>query len=167
LSYVHLYRGLFGEAIDECARARADNPNDAEVLLHEGHLFACAGRAESGINRVEEALSLDPSHPNWFHHIHGVVAFEAERYETALAALNKYIELHQGRFVGLMGAALRVRAAANALSGRLDAARRDAANVLDLNPAFRVSAYVGSIPRQDPTSLERMTTALRLAGLPA
>ena len=55
LSYVHFYRRQFGDAIENCARARTDNPNDAEVLLHEGQLEAFTGGAESGVRRVEEA----------------------------------------------------------------------------------------------------------------
>ena len=150
LSYVHFNRRQYGEAIEECARARADNPNDPEVLLHEGHVLSCTGRTETGIDRVEEAISLDPTHPNWFHYVHGIAAFEAERFETSRVAVNRYIELQHGPFVGLKASALRVRAAANALSGRIDAARQDADEYLALKPDFRVSAYVRGMPRQDP-----------------
>jgi adenylate cyclase len=167
LSYVHFNRRQYGEAIEECARARADNPNDPEVLLHEGHVLSCTGRTETGIDRVEEAISLDPTHPNWFHYVHGIAAFEAERFETSRVAVNRYIELQHGPFVGLKASALRVRAAANALSGRIDAARQDADEYLALKPDFRVSAYVRGMPRQDATSFERMASALRTAGLPA
>ena len=167
LSYVHFVRRQFDEAIDSCARARADNPNDPEVLLHEGHLLACTGRAKIGIDRVEEALSLDPSHPNWFHYVHALTAFEADRFETALTAVNRYIEAQHGPFVGLKASALRMRAASNALSGRLDAARCDASDYLALNRGFLVSNYVRGMPRRDPTSIERMSSGLRLAGLPA
>ena len=48
LSYIHFNRRHYGEAIEECGRARADNPNDPEVLLHEGHLLSCTGRTEAG-----------------------------------------------------------------------------------------------------------------------
>jgi DNA-binding SARP family transcriptional activator/TolB-like protein len=167
LSYIHFNRRQYGEAIEECGRARADNPNDPEVLLHEGHLLSCTGRTETGIDRVEEAISLDPCHPNWFHYIHGIAAFEAERFETSRMAVNRYIELQHGPFVGLKASALRVRAAANAVSGRIEAARQDADAYLALKPDFSVSTYVRGMPRQDPISFERMTSALRTAGFPA
>jgi len=167
LSYIQYFRRQLGDAVEECARARADNPNDPELLLHEGFLMACTGRAESGINRAEEALCLNPRHPDWFHYIHGVVALEAGRYETSLAALTRFVDLNRGPFVGLKGAALRCRVAANALSGRLGAAQRDASGYLAVDPGFRVSAYARAMARKDPTSIERMTSALRSAGLPA
>ena len=116
---------------------------------------------------MEEAISLDPCHPNWFHYIHGIAAFEAERFETSRVAVNRYIELQYGPFVGLKASALRVRAAANALSGRAEAARQDANAYLALKPDFSLSTYVRGMPRQDPISFERMTSALRTAGFPA
>lgn len=85
-------------------------------------VISCTGRTETGIDRVEEAISLDPYHPSWFHYIHGIAAFEAERFETSRVAVNRYIELQHGPFVGLKASALRLRAAANALS--LGASRR-------------------------------------------
>jgi TolB-like protein len=167
LSYIHLYRDQFDEAVEHCTRARTDNPNDPEIMLHEGHLLACTGRADDGIDCVEEAITLDPTHPNWFHYIHAVAAFEAERFETSLSAVNRYIQLQPGPFIGLKGSALRVRAAANAMSDRMEAARRDARNFLDLNPGFQLSTYIQRMHRQDPKSFDRMTVALRSAGLPA
>jgi TolB-like protein/DNA-binding SARP family transcriptional activator len=167
LSYINFYRDEFDAAFDECARARADNPNDPDVILHEGHLLACTGRADRGVDRIEEAIALDPTHPNWFHYIHAIAAFEAERFETSLGAVNRYIHLQAGPFVGLKGSALRMRAAASAMSDRTDAAKRDARNFLDLNPDFHVSAYVRRMHRRDPKSLDRMTVALRSAGFPA
>ena len=167
LSYIQYFRRQLGEAVEECVRARADNPNDPELLFHEGFMMACSGHAESGFNRAEEALCLNPCHADWFHFIYGIVALEAGRYETSLAALSRYIDLTSGPFVGLKASALRFRVAANALSGRLNAARRDASGFLTLDPNFRVNAYTRSLARKDPASIERMTAALRSAGLPA
>jgi hypothetical protein len=106
-------------------------------------------------------------HPNWFHYVHAVAAFEAERFETSLSAVNRYIQLQPGPFVGLKASALRMRAAAGAMTDRIDAARRDACNFLDLNPDFQLSTYVRRMHRQDPNSVDRMTVALRSAGFPA
>jgi DNA-binding SARP family transcriptional activator/TolB-like protein len=167
LSYIYFFRHQFDEAVEECKLARADNANDPEIILHEGHLLACTGQPVAGMDRVEEAIALDPTHPNWFHYIHAVTAFEAERFDTSLSAVNRYIQLQAGPFVGLKGSALRIRAAANAMSDRMDAARRDARDFLAMNPDFQVSAYVRRMNRQDPKSLDRMTVALREAGLPA
>ena len=36
-----------------------------------------------------------------------------------------------------------------------------------MDPNFRVNAYTRSLARKDPASIERMTSALRSAGLPA
>ena len=167
LSYIQYFRRQLAEATDECARARADNPNDPELLFHEGFMMACSGRAESGFNRAEEAMCLNPCHPDWFHYIYGIVALEAGRYETSLAALTRYIDLTGGPFVGLKASALRFRVAANALSGRLHAAQQDAAGFLTADPNFRVHAYARNLARIDPSSIERMASALRSAGLPA
>ena len=167
LSFIEFFRRQLEVAVEECTRARADNPNDPELLLHEGFLMACTGRAKNGIKRAEEALCLNPCHPDWFHYIHGIIALEAGLYEKSLAALTRYIDLSCGPFVGLKANALRFRVAAHALAGELEAARRDANIYLAADPKFGVSAYVQGLQRLDPTSIERMTSALRSAGLPA
>ena len=167
LSYIQYFRRQLAEANDECARARADNPNDPEVLFHQSFMMACSGRAESGFSQAEEAMCLNPCHPDWFHYIYGIIALEAGRYETSLAAFTRYIDLTGGPFVGLKASALRFRVAANALSGRLQTARQDATDFLTVDPNFRVHAYTRSLTRNDRSSIDRMTSALRSAGLPA
>jgi adenylate cyclase len=167
LSYIHHFHRQREKAVEECARARADNPNDPDLIFHEGYMMTCSGRAESGFNQAEEALCLNPCHPDWFHHIYGVIALEAGRYETSRAAFTRYMDLNRGPFVGLKASALRSRVAANELCGRPDAARQDARHYLAVDRNFRVSAFVQAMACQNPASIDRMTSALRSAGLPA
>jgi len=167
LSYLHYFRRQLEEAVDECARGRADNPNDQELSLHEGLLTACLGDGEGGLKRAEEALCLSPIHPDWFHYIYGIIALEAGRYETSCSALSRYINLNNGPFIGIKASALRFRVAAYVLAGHVDAARRDARNYLAVDPDFHVSAFARNVPRKNPVSVDRLASALRSAGLPA
>ena len=77
LSYVHFNRRQFGEAVEECARARADNPNDPEVLSMSVISFHVQAKRSAASIEWKRRSSLDPSHPNWFHYVHGIAAFES------------------------------------------------------------------------------------------
>src|SRR5262249_26880741 len=47
-------------------RALALNPNDADGLAVRALLLTFAGEPEAGIACAEEAIGLNPSHPDWY-----------------------------------------------------------------------------------------------------
>ena len=47
-------------------RAIALNPNDANAIASVGGLLANLGRSEEGIDRIREAMRLNPYHPDWY-----------------------------------------------------------------------------------------------------
>ena len=62
--------------------------------------------------------------------------------------------------------ALRASAAANALAGNIDEARKLMAQLRELDPAQRISNYKDYVPYRRPQDHEKMVEGLRLAGLP-
>jgi adenylate cyclase len=65
-----------------------------------------------------------------------------------------------------LGSAYRVLAATYAQLGRLEDARRAAAELLKLNPEFSIERYGSRAPYRDKALLARYVEGLRLAGLP-
>ena len=58
-----------------------------------------------------------------------------------------------------------ILAAAYVLSGREDDARKEAAEVLRIDPTFSVERHFSNTPYKDQAELGRMKEALRKAGL--
>jgi hypothetical protein len=83
------------------------------------------------------------------------------RYEEAVALASASVALYED-----WDATYGVLVAANALLGRLEAARAGLAKFLQLLPGLKVSEY-GRLARfRDPARLELLQKGLRLAGLP-
>jgi adenylate cyclase len=148
-------------------RARQDRePNEPDVLLHEGYVLGCTGAPETGLERVVEAMALNPFHPAWYHYIAGSVAFDADQPKAAAAEFTRCIDGQPGPPSSVKAVALRNRAAANMRAGHIEAGRRDAAAYIAANPGFRPSSYRRVMPRKDQAVIERDVTALEQAGLP-
>jgi TolB-like protein/Tfp pilus assembly protein PilF len=145
-------------------RALALNPNMAAAWHFGGWLCTNLGEPEVALERLARAVRLNPvdNFPllpmqisiAWAHFIAG-------RYDEAYSAGRKGIQ-EQPDFLP----ALRIFAAACAMSEHLDDARNTIAHLRELNPNFRVSNVKDAIRLRRPEDLARYEKALRKAGLP-
>lgn len=165
-SYTHLLRRDFDLAEAECENARSDNPNDPELLLHQGYVVSCGGAAEKGLDSITAALAINPHHPNWYHFIAGSVAFDAERPRLAIAELTRFIDQQSGPVESVKSQAIRTRAAAHAIAGNIERAHEDKKLYLSSNSQFRLSRFKQSFMRRDPAVVKRYTQALEFLGFP-
>ena len=65
LGIIQRYRGDVRSAERHYQRALALNPNDANVIGATGALLAYRGHFEEAIDRVRDAMRLNPSRPKW------------------------------------------------------------------------------------------------------
>jgi TolB-like protein len=86
LGLVNAYCGNLKEEERHALRAFALNPNDANTLASLGAVAAAAGRYEEGIDRMRQAMRLNPYHPEWYWVSLGNIFYLAQRYEDALEA---------------------------------------------------------------------------------
>jgi tetratricopeptide (TPR) repeat protein len=144
-------------------RALALSPNDALVNRAIGGQLPIAlgiERAAQGVELVERALSrLDPFHPPFQYLSLGIPLYFAGRYAEAVAALEKVPDpwLEVRVMLALSGAQ----------AGFQDKARRNAEEVLRLEPGFTAEAWVDNdFYQPGGSSAALFFEGARKAGLP-
>lgn len=159
LSRIHSQRGEFDQALAEADRAIALNPSDAFVAEARAETLLMLGRTDEAIVLAERALRLDPAgrYSPVKHHL-PLAYFVAGRYGQALAACEASLANYPGiPFLHAMRAVTLVQ------TGRVEDARRSAAEVRRLQPNFPVAEFGNRFV--NPATRERLHTALRQAGL--
>ncbi|MBD9572222.1 adenylate/guanylate cyclase domain-containing protein [Ensifer sp. ENS08] len=157
LGVAHLWRGEAERAIGCYERGRELAPNNCDLLAEYCDALGYLGLLEDAIRIGELALRLNPSRPDWYFWNIAAARYLSGQYTEALALLEKMADL---------GSAYRLLAATYAQLGRLEDARRAAAELLKLNPEFSIERYGSRAPYRDKALLARYVEGLRLAGLP-
>jgi tetratricopeptide (TPR) repeat protein len=158
---------LAGEAAMAAAaldRALALNPNAAHAWLVKGHIHAQRNQPEAAIEALERVRRLSPFDPLAFFYAANIAFahFAARRFELAIEWADHALH-DQPRALPSM----RVKVAANAHLGHLDAARTELGRVLAIDPKLTIAGYRAFAHLyQIPEIVELMVTGLRLAGLP-
>jgi predicted Zn-dependent protease len=121
------------------------------------------GRPDEALERLQNVWRLNPFDPLNFYFwiVAGIAEFIAGRYAEAIAWLRKSTRANP-RFI----ASHRMLAASQALAGDEAGAKAAAADVLAVDPSFRVSSFVSWYPLRRPDDLARLAEGLRAAGLP-
>jgi TolB-like protein/Tfp pilus assembly protein PilF len=151
------------EAIELFDHALALNQNSAFAWGLSALTFAYLGRADEALERLQNVWRLTPFDPLDFYFwiIAGIAEFVAGRYSEAASWLRKSRRANP-RF----RPCLRTLAATLAQSGQRAEARAVAQELLQIEPAFTVSSFIGWYPMQRPDDLDRLAVGLRAAGLP-
>jgi adenylate cyclase len=144
-------------------RALALNPNAAHAWLNRGNIHASRNQPEAAIEALERARRLSPFDPYSFFYASNIAGahLAARRFEQAIEWADRALH-DQPRLV----AAMRVKVAANAHLGRLDAARAELGRALAIDPKLTIAGYRDYAHFQAPEVLELFVTGFRLAGLP-
>jgi adenylate cyclase len=152
---IHGYRGnLHGEE-RHYRRAIALNPNDANAIASHGLSLAAVGRPEEGVDRIREAMRLNPYHPEWYWSDLGMVLYAARRYADAAEAFGR--RLHPGPWL-----LSRLAACLAQLDRGVEAAAA-AAEARRQWPDFSLAKL--RLHRWNPAEAEHIREGLRKAGL--
>jgi len=157
---------LDGEAAMAVAaldRALALNPNAAHAWAVRGHIHASRNQPEAAIAAIERARRLSPFDPYAFHYaiIIAIAHLAARRFEQAIEWADRTLH-DQPRTV----VAMRVKVAALAHLGHLDAARAELNRMLAIDPKLTIAGFRTIARFQAPELHELFLTGLRLADLP-
>jgi len=157
---------LAGEAAMAAAaldRALALNANAAHAWMVRGYIHAVRNEPEAAIQANEQARRLSPFDPYGFFYAVNIAAahLAARRFELAIEWADRALH-DQPRMV----AAMRVKIAANAHLGRLDAARAELGRMLAIDPNRTIAQLRAYAHFMAPEFLELYVAGLRLAGLP-
>jgi len=146
----------------EAERAIALNPNDPYVLGSLGNFVGFTGQWEIGVAWAKKAIALTaPDTPQWWWIIIAENDWFHGRYEQALDTIRKfYVEQYwlSQLIIAYMLPSL----------GRIDEAKAHVQALLKLRPSFTIreaNAYY-TMWCYEPAYKEKMTDALRQAGLP-
>lgn len=161
IAAIRVLRREYDEAIAAGRAALSLNPSCAETPAIMSFVLNWAGEAEQGLWFADKAIAACPLHSTWHlatraHALRLLERFDEaiECYDESIAALPHYIMPHIGRATCL------------AEMGRIDEARRQAAEVLRINPAFSVARHTAMSHYRMQEHTERRLEALRAAGLP-
>jgi tetratricopeptide (TPR) repeat protein len=158
LGFVQLYQREYDRAIAEIEKAIALNPNDARFRAGMTVLLVYAGKPLPAIEKMREAMRLNPHHESWYVSFLAWAYFHAEQYKEALATLDQIANPGAGPH--------RTYAAVYARMDRLEDARAHSAKVRELDPDFSIAVFARSLPYAERADLAFYLDALRLAGLP-
>jgi adenylate cyclase len=162
-STLFLFAGEAAMAAAALDRALALNPNAAHAWLFRGNVHALRNEPKAAIEAIERARRLSPFDPYAFIYA-GIIAIAhlaARRFEQAIEWADRALH-DQPRTVPSM----RVKIAANAHLGHLDAARAELGRMLAIDPKLTIAGFREYAHFFAPEVLELFVTGLRLAGLP-
>ena len=157
LGYTYLMKREHDQSLESYERARALNPNYADLLADMGYPLTFAGRAKEGLAQAERAMRLNPFYPDWYLWVIGVAQYTMHRYEEAVATLKKmaYFPIEPRLYL----------AASYAQLGRLEEARTELTEILQLDPGATLKSWGHSQPFKNEVDSEHFFDGLRKAGL--
>lgn len=139
------------------------NPSNAEALLMRGALYAFTDRGEAAVEDVTRALRLAPLQPNKY--LYNAIAASAHltagNYDRAILLAENSLQYND-----LHTSTLRVLIVAHWKLGQKDRAREYVSQLMDLDPDFRVEAYVRRVPSAEYEIGKMIAECLRAAGVP-
>ncbi len=147
--------------IEMSARAVALNPNSYRAWNCRGWVYKIAGQPEEAIRSFERAVRMSPLDPQQYTVLTGMgfALIELRRFDEAIS-VGKKAQRHNPGYPG----PYRCLASAFAHLGRDAEAREAAARMLDIDPAFTISAWIAR--SQLSINAKVMIEGFRKAGLP-
>ncbi|WP_407117051.1 winged helix-turn-helix domain-containing tetratricopeptide repeat protein [Bradyrhizobium sp. LMG 9283] len=147
--------------IEMSDRAVALNPNSYHTWNCRGWVYKVAGQPEEAIRSIERAMRMSPADPQQFTALTGMgfALIELRRFDEAIIAAKKALRQNPS-YPG----PYRCLASAFAHLGRDAEARGAAAGLLELDPAFTISAWIARSRLSINAKL--MIAGFRKAGLP-
>ena len=155
----------FDEAIKYSEKAVDINPNDPHMLFILASTLGYTGKFDESIALVKKAMRLSPYYPAIYLIPLIQSYFLTGRYEEALAASKLLLERGRKGEVSPLYVHL-ILAQAYIGVDKKDEARAQAAELLKIYPNFSLESWQKRQPYKDPAHSERLTEALRKAGLP-
>ena len=156
LGAIHIYRGDWRNAEQHYQRAVALNPNDANAICSSGRMLARRGQLQEGIDRIREAMRLNPYHPEHYWQNLGSVLHAARKYADAAEAFGRMTRPGYWVLCRLAGCYAQL--------GRMNEATEAAADALRLRPDFSLAKV--RLREVDTAEAEHIKDGMRRAGMP-
>jgi len=160
LGLVYLYQRQYEQALAEMERAATLAPQEALIYAARAEVLSCMGRPEEALEAAAQALRLKSEAVYEYLTAVGTAYAVAGHYEEARDPLQRFLRYYPN----ILPEHLMLAAVYSEL-GQTAEARKEAAEVLRLNPKFSLEVHKQRMPIKDPAVLKRHIAALRKAGL--
>jgi adenylate cyclase len=160
LGWIHLWRKEHDQAIAGAKRCLALDPNNAEGHARLGHILDQAGRPADGLPFIETAMRLDPHYPYLYLFWLGHAFHSLERYDKAMVSYRRVISRNPDFFYARF-----YLAAVYAQLGRMEEAKTEAAEALQMDAGRWAQRFAQHLPLKDPAALARLLDGMRKAGV--
>lgn len=161
LGVLYTWSGRYDEAIAEAERGVELDPSSAMANFFLSNVLRYAGRSKEAIPVIRKALRLEPIAPDIFVQNLALVYFQAGDCKDALATFEKGLMRQPDNLNSHA-----IRAAVYGYCGREEDARKEATEVLRINPKFTVESYTRILPYRYQSNKDLTIQGLRRAGLP-
>ena len=161
LSHIYLLKRQHDAAIAECELAVKMAPNAADCIYNLGLVLRFSGRAEEAIPVFEKAIRLNPIPPPSYLYQLGLTQAFIGEFDKAIALCKRALPQNPDDLVGRITLAL-----AYSSLGLDEAARREAVEVLRIDPNFTLAYASKTWPYKSTDDRDLVLNALRKAGLP-
>jgi adenylate cyclase len=160
LGVLYTWSGRYDEGIAEAERGVELDPNSGQANYNLMLVLKWAGKPKEAIPVIQKALRLEPIPPDNYVQQLALVYLQAGECKEALAACDKGLKRDPDHVVSRI-----IMAAVYGSCGREKEARKEANEVLRINPKFNVESYMRIIPYKNASDRDRMVQGLRKAGL--
>ncbi len=148
------------KALGEAQKAIEYDPSYANAYMLLATLLYYAGRPEEGLERIQQAMEINPHHPYNYHFHLGQAYFVLHRYPEAIEAFNRGLSTYP------TSERMRVwLAAALAQAGDLEEAKWEGDQIMTDNPDLTIERMTQAFPFNNPTDIDNFISGLRKAGL--
>lgn len=153
-NFIH---GHFERAEFNFQSALRANPNDELVLTEYGRYLMYVDRPEEGLQKIREAMRVNPFHPVWFWSIQGRILHTLGRHEEAIQAFEKvqnppfYIHAYL--------------AACNARLGNVEKTEQARNDLFRVRPDFDLAQFRSIFPYKSASVADKLFEDFEIAGL--
>jgi len=161
LGVLYSWSGRYEEGIAEAERGVELNPSSAVANFYLAQVLRYAGKPKEAIPVLQKAIRLEPMAPDIYVQNLALVYFQTGDCKEAIAASEKGLRREPDNLNSHV-----IMAVVYGSCGREKEARKEAAEVLRINPKFTVESYAANLPYKNPADRDRTAQGLRKAGLP-
>ena len=160
LGVLYTWSGRYDEGIAEAERGVELDPNSGQANYNLAVVLRWAGKPKEAIPVLQKAIRLEPMAPDNYNRQMALNYFQTGDCKEAIAMCEKGIKRQPDNLIGRV-----TIAAVYGACGREADARKEAVEVLRINPKFTVESFMGNTPYKNPSDRDRMVQGLRKAGL--
>ena len=161
LGVLYSWSGRYDEGIAEAERGVELDPNSGDANFFLAMVLRYAGKSKEAIPVIRKALRLEPMAPDIYVQNLALLYFQTGDCREAIAACEKGLKRQPDDLNSHV-----IMAAVYGSCGREKEARKEAAEVLRINPKFTVESYAAILPYKNPSDRDRTAQGLRKAGMP-